>query len=191
MLSLFQPLDEQITLAVASLHNPFLNVLLTVFTYLGTGGTIWIALILALLLFPRTRKIALVMGASLGLAALVGNLIIKPIVARPRPFLVLSGLPEVIPRETSFSFPSGHTMSSFAAAMILWFYSWKLALPATVMAGIIGFSRIYLFCHYFSDVAAGALLGTVSALLMVLLYYLLLNRRFPLKEPFYLRRQKE
>ena len=191
MLNVFQPLDEAITLAIAGWHNPFLDAVLPVFTYLGSGGVLWIALGLVLLIFPRTRKIALVMGAALGLAALVGNLILKPIFARPRPFLVLTGLPETIPRETSYSFPSGHTISSFAAAMVLWFYSWKLALPATAMACVIGFSRIYLFCHFFTDVTAGIILGCASAFLMVLLYHLLLNRRFPLKEPLYLRRQKE
>ena len=56
MLSLFQPLDEQITLAIASWHNPFLNAVLTVFTYLGTGSAEWIALILTLCVMARLHE---------------------------------------------------------------------------------------------------------------------------------------
>ena len=79
------------------------------------------------------------------------------------------------------SFPSGHTSSSFAAATVLWFRSWKLALPATVLASAIGFSRLYLFCHYPTDVFIGALVGAGAAVLLALLYKVTLDKRWSLR----------
>ncbi len=183
MFTWIQQVDESILLTIAGWHNPVLDFIMPVITTLGTGGMIWIALTAVLLIPRKTRKYAVIMGVSLGLAALIGNLIIKPIVARERPFTVLTELPEILGRPDGYSFPSGHTISSFATATVLWFCSWKLALPATCMAALIGFSRCYLFCHYPSDVVFGALFGIVIALLMVLVYHLTLGRKYPLREP--------
>ena len=143
--------DSSALLALQGMHNPVLDFLMPIITTLGNGGMLWIALTAVLLIFRKTRRIAIVMGAALLLTAVVTSLILKPWIARPRPFATFPWISMIIPEPSGFSFPSGHTSSSFAAATVLWFRSWKLALPATVLASAIGFSRLYLFCHYPTD----------------------------------------
>ncbi len=181
MLTQLQQWDTALLLAIQQWHNPVTDFLMPLVTALGNGGMVWIALAAALLLGKRTRKFGLLIGASLLAASLLGNLALKPLIARPRPFLAMPEVPMLIDRPGGYSFPSGHTISSFAAAMVLWFYSWKLALPATVLAAAIGFSRVYLFCHYPADVLVGALLGSAVAVLLALLYQVTLGRRYPLR----------
>lgn len=182
MFTQLQQWDEAILLAIQQWHNPVTDFLMPIITTLGNGGMVWIALVVTLLLFKRTRKFGLLIGVSLLTSTLLGNFVLKPLVARPRPFLKMPEVPMVIPQPGGYSFPSGHTISSFAAAMVLWFYSWKLALPATAMATVIGFSRMYLFCHYTTDVLGGAILGSAIALLTVLAYHLTMGKRYPLRQ---------
>jgi len=61
------------------------------------------------------------------------------------------------------SFPSGHATASFATAAVLSHYYPRLSIPLYVLAGAISYSRLYLDRHYGSDVIAGALIGIVSA----------------------------
>ena len=67
-----------------------------------------------------------------------------------------------MPRPEDYSFPSGHTGASFAAVSALLFSRNKLWLPCLVLACLIGFSRLYLYVHYPTDVLAGALLGIAA-----------------------------
>lgn len=173
--------DSSALLALQGMHNPVLDFLMPIITTLGNGGMLWIALTAVLLIFRKTRRIAIVMGAALLLTAVVTSLILKPWIARPRPFATFPLVSMIIPEPSGFSFPSGHTSSSFAAATVLWFRSWKLALPATVLASAIGFSRLYLFCHYPTDVFIGALVGAGAAVLLALLYKVTLDKRWSLR----------
>jgi membrane-associated phospholipid phosphatase len=67
------------------------------------------------------------------------------------------------PDGTAFSFPSGHTASSFAAAAVLQrHYGWKAGVPTYAVAAYVGASRIQQRRHYLSDVAFGAALGIVA-----------------------------
>jgi membrane-associated phospholipid phosphatase len=66
------------------------------------------------------------------------------------------------PNGEPFSFPSGHTSSSFAAATVLQRHlGWKAGVPAYAVAAYVGASRIQQNRHYLSDVAFGAALGVV------------------------------
>ena len=71
---------------------------------------------------------------------------------------MLIGVPQ------DYSFPSGHTLASFEAAVSVWFYNRRWGTVLLVLGVIIGFSRMYLFVHFPTDVLAGALLGTVIAI---------------------------
>lgn len=137
------------------------DILMPFCTKLGNGGMIWILLTLILLSFRKTRKIGCAVGVSLVLEVICCNLVLKPLVARIRPCDLAPSVQLLISRPTDFSFPSGHTASSFAAASALYFSGSRLWCPAAVLAVIIGFSRLYLYVHYPSDVLAGALLGTM------------------------------
>jgi membrane-associated phospholipid phosphatase len=65
------------------------------------------------------------------------------------------------------SFPSGDVSSAFAIACVLSAYVPRLRIAAIVIACLVGLSRVYFGCHYFSDVVAGALLGTLTAGLLL------------------------
>lgn len=143
----------------ANLRCGVMDSVMTFITGLGDGGKIWIACTILLLLIPKTRKAGLAMGIALALEIVCCNVILKPFVARIRPCDVNTAVQLLIERPLDYSFPSGHTASSFAAASALYFGKKKLWIPAAILAGLIGFSRLYLYVHYPTDVLAGALIG--------------------------------
>ena len=108
------------------------------------------------------------MAISLILCLLIGNLTLKPLVARIRPCDVNTQVHLLIPRPHDFSFPSGHTMSSFASATVILHEHKKISgILSMVIAFFISFSRLYLYVHYPSDVLAGALIGLAIAVFSV------------------------
>lgn len=143
----------------SNLRCGIMDSVMTFITGLGDSGKIWIACTILLLLIPKTRKVGLGMGIALALEIICCNVILKPFVARIRPCDVNTAVQLLIERPLDYSFPSGHTAASFAAASALHFGRKKLWIPAAVLAGLIAFSRIYLYVHYPTDVLAGALIG--------------------------------
>lgn len=99
--------------------------------------------------------------AALALEVLCCNLILKPFVARIRPCDINTAVQLLVPRPDDFSFPSGHTGAFFSASSALYFSRSRLRFPALVLAVLIGFSRLYLYVHYPTDVLAGAVLGAL------------------------------
>lgn len=126
---------------------------------LGDAGICWIVLSILLLLFPRTRRAGFASAAAL-IFMLVGcNMILKPLVARPRPFTVRPSVTLLLPAPRDFSFPSGHSCASFASATAVLKNNRRIGLPALALACLIAFSRLYLYVHYPTDVLAGTFLG--------------------------------
>ncbi|MBQ1351251.1 MAG: phosphatase PAP2 family protein [Oscillospiraceae bacterium] len=145
------------------LRTPFLNSAVLFFTSLGDAGFLWIGCSICMLFFKRWRNVGAVSLISLLLCFLSGELLLKHLIARPRPIVELKALIPLIPTQDGFSFPSGHTGSSFAASFV---YLWgaparwaKIFFP--ILAGLMGLSRIYIGVHYPSDVLAGAILGII------------------------------
>ena len=102
---------------------------------------------------------------------LINNVIIKNLVARPRPYTMVEGLNRIIEAQSDMSFPSGHTSSSFAAAMVIYcMCPKKISIPALILAALISLSRIYVGVHYPTDVLAGALVGGAIAVLVCKIY---------------------
>lgn len=139
-----------------------LDKVMPVITKLGNGGAIWIAASILLLIFPKTRRLGFSVIASLVIEVLCCNIILKPIVARIRPCEVNKTISLLISRPTDYSFPSGHTGASFAAASAMLFAKNRLWVPSMIVALLIGFSRLYLYVHYPTDVFAGMLIGIMA-----------------------------
>ncbi|MBQ7288797.1 MAG: phosphatase PAP2 family protein [Clostridia bacterium] len=147
------------------LQCPFLDWLMPLVTRLGDGGIFWILLAAVLLCFPKTRKTGLSMGLALLIGFLFGNLFLKNVFARIRPYDINTGVELLVERLSDYSFPSGHTLAAFEGAVVVAIRNKRWGIPALVLAGLIAFSRLYLYVHYPSDVLAGALLGTAIAFL--------------------------
>lgn len=152
--------EFQILDFIQELHTPILDAFMIFVSKLGDKGAVWIVLAVLLLAFPKTRKAGTIVAAALVIDAVLCNIILKPLVARVRPYDIHTAIEILVAKPRDFSFPSGHTAASFAAASALWFAKeGKLWMPAFVLAALIAFSRMYLYVHYPTDVLGGAILG--------------------------------
>jgi len=105
---------------------------------------------------------------SMGAGALITNVCLKNLVARPRPYEVVEGLVPLIGKPTDYSFPSGHTCASFACALVLYrILPKKYGVPAVILASLIAFSRLYVGVHYPTDVLGGMFVGIFSSCLVL------------------------
>lgn len=146
--------DRQILLAIHAHRSPQFDAFMSVATDIGgVVGVVGLTLLGAVLLYlARKRRAMVQLLVGVGGAAVI-NLILKSIFVRERPDLW-----QQIVHETSYSFPSGHSMASSALALsvilILWHTKWRWL--AVVGAGaymvFVGFSRMYLGVHYPTDV---------------------------------------
>lgn len=159
-------LEFSILYALQALHTPWMDEIMKGITSLGNKGWIWILTGVILFLFKKTRKTGTAVLLSLLAVLLLGNLILKPSVARLRPCWLDRSVPLLIEVPKDYSFPSGHSMASFAAAASLWFADRRWGCLALLLAGLIAFSRLYLFVHFPTDVLCGILLGILAAWLV-------------------------
>ena len=164
---------------VQGIQNHLLTAIMTTIKTLGDEGIIFIVLGLVLLFTKKYRKAGVSILVALVVMLLLNNIVLKELIARPRPFNLdpetYAWWHEVykypnfnIHQPSSYSFPSGHTSSAFAAAIALLCHDRKLGIPTTIFAAIMGFSRIYVEVHYCTDVIGGAIVGIIYALLGVL-----------------------
>ena len=161
------------------LSCPFLDSVLPFASSLCDHGEIWIVAAIIMLLFAKTRRSGIATATALIMGLIIGNLLLKPIVGRIRPY-ELTGYPIIVPPLGDYSFPSGHTLASFEAAGAMMFTNKRIGIPALVLAFIIAFSRLYLYVHYPTDVLAGIVLGMLFAYISVKLTDKLItkNRHF-------------
>ena len=138
---------------------PFLDMLMPRITALGNGGAIWLIAAGGLLCTKKYRRQGVVLLGCLALGVLVGNLVLKNFIARPRPCWLDGSVPLLINIPKDYSFPSGHTLSSVIGATILTGTDRRFGYAAIPLAVLIAFSRLYLYVHFPSDILGGALLG--------------------------------
>ncbi len=159
---MIQSLDLQILDWIQQhLRTPFWDGFMPVLTSLGEYGIIWIAVAVLFLFRKSRRRCGLTVGIGLIAGVLIGNVFLKKLIARPRPCWIDPSVTLLINNPTDYSFPSGHTLSGFIAAVILFRHDRRIGLPAMILAAAIAFSRLYLYVHYPSDILAGIILGIV------------------------------
>lgn len=160
------------------IRNGFLTNALKILTHLGSMITVAIlAVVMAIACKPIWVKIFAVV--NVGFVA-VFCFVIKHIIKRPRP----EGVALIV--ETGFSFPSAHTMGSVVFYGFLLFLVWKylknkpvkiiLSVITPILVFIIGYSRIYLGVHYFTDVLAGFFAG-IAYLVVAIFVFEILNKK--------------
>lgn len=142
-----------------TLRCGFLDFLMPRITALGNAGLIWLLSACILLLLPKYRRTGIFLLAGLAVGVLVGNVILKPLIARPRPCWIDPTVQLLISVPKDYSFPSGHTLSSVIAATVLTGADRRFGAVAIPLAVLIAFSRLYLFVHYPTDILAAVILG--------------------------------
>jgi undecaprenyl-diphosphatase len=159
-------LDAEIYLGVNHLpHTRWLNGFFYTLTMLYQGGAAWYGLIGLLALFDRRRGRPLPrqVGVPLLLAATTVEFPVKTFFRRRRPFITIIRAVVIGKKPGSWSFPSGHSAAAFAGAYLLSKVYPRQRWLFYLLAGLVGFSRIYLGDHYPGDVLSGAVSGTVLA----------------------------
>lgn len=156
-------IEFQILYGLQALHTPLVDSLMVFITSLADVGWLWLFLGVALFLLPKTRPVGGCILVSLAIGAILGNVLLKNLAARPRPCWIDPSVSLLVHNPRDFSFPSGHTQASFEGAVCILLFNKKWGLPAIMLAMLIAFSRMYLFVHFPTDVLAGAVLGTAIA----------------------------
>lgn len=137
------------------LQNDVFDVIIPFYTSLGEDGIIWIVLGLILLIPKKTRKCGIMVLGALLVMLIVNNIILKNLIARSRPCWTFPEMVRLVKNPSSFSFPSGHTVSAFAVAFTIFSQHKKLGKVVIVMASIMAFTRLYVFVHYPTDIYGG------------------------------------
>ena len=150
-----------------SVRSDTLDTIMPIITKLGSYGIVWIIICIYLLARKKYRRDGLMLAVALIIGLIIGNITLKPIIRRTRPYDVNTAFQLLIPKQIDFSFPSGHSLSSFAAATVLFCTNKKMGIPAIMLAASIAFSRLYLYVHYPSDVVGGSVMGIIIGYLTI------------------------
>lgn len=135
------------------------------------GGVLYFTILSFLVVvLAKRKKTKLLIPINIGLVTII-NLIIKEIIKRPRPSVTR------LVKESGYSFPSGHAMTSMAfyGFLIYLIYKriqnkylkWALIIVLCILIFLIGFSRIYLGVHYASDVISGFIAGAIYLIIFI------------------------
>ncbi len=175
--SIFDSFDMSVfTFFGEQIQGAVMNIVANFITFFGGSEFVIPMAVLGLVLsfFKKTRKFGLAVLFAVLVGTLVTNLVMKPLFARPRPYVYYADNPLFMSWyefagahiESDKSFPSGHTTAAFEIGVALFLvlnkkYSWIFP----VFSVLVGLSRIYLMVHYVTDVLGGVLVGTFAGIM--------------------------
>jgi membrane-associated phospholipid phosphatase len=156
---------ETIYFAVNAIHNTSADLIAPYITAAGAGLTV--VILSAIIALFNYRK-AFLLATSYGVTAIIAQ-IIKHLINAPRPKLYFTDqldkiyFVEGVEIYSHNSFPSGHTVTAFSAAVVLTYLAknknWGVLFLLAAIT--IGYSRMYLSEHFFEDVTVGSVLGVL------------------------------
>lgn len=173
MLEFFNKVDNIILNWInVKLRNKTFDKIMPIITSIGNLGIVWITISVLLLLRKNDYKIlGQMIITSLIITTIIGEGIIKNIVKRKRPFYDDDNKKLLISRPITYSFPSGHTASSFAVATVFIKTDNSASFGIVLLANLIAFSRVYLGVHYPSDVIGGGIIGAICGFITFILFF--------------------
>ena len=131
----------------------------------GSYGQLWLIIAALLLIFKKTRKAGISVLIAYVAVYLLGQIVLKQLISRPRPCQIDQAFALLVARPSSSSFPSTHSAWAFGAATAIFMQHRKLGAAAYAVAALIAFSRLYMFLHFPTDVLFGAALGIALGVL--------------------------
>jgi undecaprenyl-diphosphatase len=159
--------------------SPFTSVAEGIAVVFDTSSLVLISAVIATFLFYKKLKAQslLLLGAMGGDALLIS--VLKNIIQSPRPI-------DGVISDLGFSFPSGHTAGSLVFCGTLAFFAWQhwrsrrvhvsVGIGVGAVTVAVGFSRVYLNLHWFSDILGAGLLGVFWLSFVVLVFKLLQDK---------------
>lgn len=148
------------------IRNSFLDAVVPFYTNLGNDGIIWIVVGLVMLIPKKTRKCGIMVLGALLVMVVFNNLFLKNVFARPRPCATYPEMVDLVHVPTSYSFPSGHTVSAMAVAFTILTQHKKLGIITLILAFLMGLTRLYVFVHFPTDVYCGIIVGAFIAIVV-------------------------
>ena len=145
----------------------FMDWFMKAISFVGNAGAFWIVVALVLIASKGYRRTGIMVAIGLLLGLLIGNLMLKNLICRPRPCWISEDVGLLIASPKDYSFPSGHTLASFISAIVLIYENRKVGICAMVVACVMAFSRMYLFVHFPTDIIGGIILGWIIATAVV------------------------
>ena len=142
-----------------NLRCGFLDWLAPKLTLFGELGIFWIVVAAVFIYFKQYRRCGIEMCCGMLTSLLVGNVLLKNIVARDRPCWINEAVNLIVSVPTDYSFPSGHTLICFIPATIIMMRDKRLGIPAYIISVLVAFSRLYLYVHFPTDVLFGMVIG--------------------------------
>ncbi len=175
--SIFDSFDMSVfTFFGEQIQSAAMNIVAEIITFFGGSEFVIPMAVIGLVLsfFKRTRKFGLSVLFAVIVGTLITNLVMKPLFARPRPYVYYADNPLFMKWyefagahvESDKSFPSGHTTAAFELGIAMFLalnkkYSWVFP----VFSALVGLSRIYLMVHYVTDVLGGVLVGVFAGIM--------------------------
>ncbi len=156
------PFDSSLVLKIQSIRTPTAD---TIISLLGEIGSLaFFVLVIIFLWFKKEKKASVYLAISLIIDGIL-ILILKTIIARPRPFQALNIRPLHLAMGSSM--PSGHAERAFLSATILSNFYKRFQILFYALAIFISFTRIYTGNHYPLDIIIGAMNGVSIALILL------------------------
>lgn len=149
-----------------NLRTELFDCIMPFVSMLNNSGIVAILTVVVLILWRRYRHVGVTAAVSLFVEFLLLNVWLKNMVHRTRPYIVDTDLVLLGDRPGDFSFPSGHTGSAFAVAVVVLLCMPKrYGIPAMVVATLIALSRLYNGAHYPTDVAGAIVIAVITGVM--------------------------